>query len=99
MDKEICLPDYRGMSIVNLMSSIGGAFGLKSHYMELNEFNSNEIKKYKNVVLIIIDGLGYEYLKERDRKRVYDFHPDNSKNIEGYAKLIESLVEKYIIKK
>ena len=41
----------------------------------------------------------YEYLRERDRKRVYDFHPDNSKNIEGYAKLIEDLVQKHIVKK
>ena len=41
----------------------------------------------------------YEYLRERDRKRVYDFHPDNSQNIEGYARLIENLVEKHIVKK
>lgn len=40
----------------------------------------------------------YEYLRERDRKRVYDFHPDNSKNIEGYAKLIENLVSKHLVK-
>jgi hypothetical protein len=37
-------------------------------------------------------------LRERDRKRVYDFHPDNSKNIEGYAKLIENLVSKHLVK-
>jgi hypothetical protein len=40
----------------------------------------------------------YEYLRERDRKRVYDFHPDNSKNIEGYARLIENLVSKHLVK-
>jgi hypothetical protein len=40
----------------------------------------------------------YEYLRERDRKRVYDFHPDNSKNIEGYAKLIANLVSKHLVK-
>ena len=34
----------------------------------------------------------------RDRYRVYDFHPDNSQNIEGYARLIENLVEKHIVK-
>ncbi len=41
----------------------------------------------------------YEYLRERDRKRVYDFHPDNSRNIEGYSRLIEDLVSKHIVKK
>jgi hypothetical protein len=41
----------------------------------------------------------YEYLRERDRKRVYDFHPDNSRNIEGYSRLIEDLVLRHIVKK
>ncbi len=41
----------------------------------------------------------YEYLRERDLKRLYDFHPKNTKNIEGYARLIEDLVKKHIVKK
>lgn len=65
MKNQICLPDYRGGSIVNLMSSIGGVFGWKSPYAELKGFGSKEIGRYKNVVLIILDGLGYEYLKEK----------------------------------
>ena len=36
----------------------------------------------------------YEYLRERDRKRIYDFHPNNSRNIEGYAKLVEKIAQK-----
>lgn len=67
MESRFCLPNYKDGSIVNLMSSIGGAFGWKSGYKELKGFSSKEIKKYKNVVLIVVDGLGYEYLKEKGR--------------------------------
>ncbi len=49
------------------MSSIGGAFGWKSEYGELKMLKSGEIKKYKNVVLIVVDGLGYEYLIKKGR--------------------------------
>jgi len=45
------------------------------------------LKTHKNTFL---DKRAYE------RKKVYQYHPFNSKNIEGYAKLIEDLVEKRI---
>ncbi len=67
MKSKFYLPDYQRGSIVNLMSSIGKAFGWKSKYKELNLLSSKEIKKYKNVVLIVIDGLGYEYLMEKGK--------------------------------
>lgn len=56
------LPDYKGKSIVNLMSSISNNFGKKHDYKELNCLSSSELKKFKNVVLIVVDGLGYNYL-------------------------------------
>ncbi len=59
------LPDYNN-SIVNLMSSISGGLGSKSEYPELKSLSSKEIKKYKNVVLLVIDGLGYDYLKQKN---------------------------------
>ena len=31
---------------------------------------------------------------EKDREKVYEYHPDNPKNIEGYAELVEWLLEK-----
>lgn len=64
--KSICLPDYQE-SIVNLMTSLGNSFGWKSKYKELGLLSSKEIKKYKNVILIVIDGLGYEYLMKRGK--------------------------------
>ena len=44
------------------MSSIKKAFGGKSLYPPLKEFNVEKISD-KNIVLLIVDGLGYEYLK------------------------------------
>lgn len=62
---EFILPDYKKRSIINLMSSISNSFGKKHQYEELSALNSKELKKFKNVVLIVIDGLGYNYLKKQ----------------------------------
>ncbi|MDP1814557.1 MAG: alkaline phosphatase family protein [Leadbetterella sp.] len=61
MENETYLPDYRGGSIVNLMGSIKKAFGGSSLYGPLKGFDISGLAK-KNIVLIVIDGLGYEYL-------------------------------------
>lgn len=53
-------PNYQNGSIVNLMASIKKALGGKSNYEPLKSFDVSNISK--NVVLLIIDGLGYEYL-------------------------------------
>lgn len=58
------IPNYRNGSIVNLMSSIGKTFGKKVKYGELKALNSSELKEYKNIVLIVIDGLGYNYINK-----------------------------------
>ncbi len=52
-------PDYNN-SIVNLASSILKAFNTKSLYSSLRELD--DLKKSKNIILLLIDGLGYEYL-------------------------------------
>jgi predicted AlkP superfamily pyrophosphatase or phosphodiesterase len=62
---NILKPDYNGGSIVNLMSSIIKGLGGKPTYKELKYLSGKEISKYKNVVLIVIDGLGYNYLIRR----------------------------------
>ncbi len=59
------LPDYKGGSIVNLMSSISNNFGQKHSYNELKFLSSSDLKKFKNVVLIVVDGLGYNYLQKQ----------------------------------
>lgn len=54
-------PNYQNGSIVNLMSAIKSALGGESKYKPLEIFDFSNISK-KNIVLIIIDGLGYNYL-------------------------------------
>lgn len=58
------LPDYKGGGIVNLMSSIASARGARTGYRSLKDLPPRELRDRENVVLITIDGLGYEYLKE-----------------------------------
>ena len=63
--KEFTLPDYQGGSIVNLMSSVADAFEAKEIYPNLRILPPEKIK-HRNVVLMIIDGLGFEYLKKKE---------------------------------
>jgi len=53
-------PDFSN-NIVNLMSSIGAASGVTSPYKPLESLDS--LKESKNIVLIVFDGLGYNYLQ------------------------------------
>lgn len=64
--KNIYLPNYKNGSIVNLMSSIAQAFGAKTPYNQLKLLSQEEFKNSRNIVLIIIDGLGFEYFRKRN---------------------------------
>ena len=57
-------PDYTN-SIVNLMSSIGEASGVSSPYSTLDSLPN--LADSKNIVLMIIDGLGYNYLRKHGK--------------------------------
>lgn len=61
-------PDYFEKGIVNLMSSITGAFDSPSPYNPLQDELLSNLGDSKNVVLLIIDGLGYNYLKSIGKK-------------------------------
>lgn len=67
-------PDYNGHSIVNLMVSLGGALGARPgagapDYPELEALSGADIagavSNRGTVVLVVIDGLGWEYLQGR----------------------------------
>jgi predicted AlkP superfamily pyrophosphatase or phosphodiesterase len=47
------------------MSSISKSFGVKNKYKPLKILPPQELKKARNVVLLVLDGLGYEYLKRK----------------------------------
>jgi predicted AlkP superfamily pyrophosphatase or phosphodiesterase len=55
-------PDYQGGSIVNLMASIATAFGARSPYALARDLPPDEIRAARNVVLLVLDGLGYHHL-------------------------------------
>jgi len=56
-------PDYRGNGIVNLMSSIISAYGHDSkYYPHLTTLPPVMLQEAQSVVLLVIDGLGYDYL-------------------------------------
>ena len=61
------LPDYHGGSIVNLMRSIERAFDARPcegalAYPELQALPAQALAGARNVVLLVLDGLGYDYL-------------------------------------
>jgi len=68
------LPNYKDGSIVNLMSSILKAYGFDSKYEPLKNFDSRELAESTNVVLMVIDGLGYEYLLEYGKDSIFNEH-------------------------
>jgi len=56
-------------SILNLMSSVQASFGINSKYTELSILKGIDLNKTENVVLLIIDGLGYEYLVRKSKSK------------------------------
>ena len=61
----LTLPDYAGGSIVNLMASI--ALALDAHdwpYAPLRQLDPSVLRARRNVLLLVVDGLGYRYLRE-----------------------------------
>jgi len=47
------------------MSSIQASFDITSHYDELINLNGAKLKESGDVILLVIDGLGYEYLRQK----------------------------------
>ena len=57
------VPDYAGGSIVNLMASVITARGGKTFgYPVLKGLDTRDLRGARNLILIVIDGLGYKYL-------------------------------------
>lgn len=56
------LPDYQGGSILNLMASIESACGGNPPYLPLRALPPDEIAGARNLILLVIDGLGHERL-------------------------------------
>jgi hypothetical protein len=63
---ELTLPDYRGGGLVNLMSSIATALGGTSLYPPLSALPPESLAGARHLVLLVIDGLGHDFLLGRD---------------------------------
>jgi hypothetical protein len=55
-------PSFEDGNIVNLMSAIASRFNIELPYSPLRKPKIPELNDYNNIVFIVIDGLGYEYL-------------------------------------
>lgn len=58
-------PDYSGGSLVNLVASIVAARGGEPLHAPLAKLPASELRGARNVVLLIVDGLGDNYLLRR----------------------------------
>ncbi|UCC57009.1 MAG: alkaline phosphatase family protein [Gammaproteobacteria bacterium] len=56
-------PDYQGGSIVNLMATVvQGLGGASLGYAPLSMLEPVQLQNYRHIVLLVIDGLGHQYL-------------------------------------
>ena len=63
MTTDFVFPDYDGGSIVNLMCSITDAYGWhRTDYPVSDGLGSDQLAETQNLVLLVVDGLGYDYL-------------------------------------
>jgi hypothetical protein len=62
----LTLPDYQGGGIVNLMGSIAAALGVPLPYPHLTALPAAELAQARRLVLLVVDGLGYEFLLGHD---------------------------------
>ena len=64
------LPNYKDGSIVNLMSSIGQAFNIKSNTIPLKILPPEKLREAKNIILLVVDGMGHEFIKSRGKETI-----------------------------
>lgn len=68
------LPNYQNGSIVNLMSSLLRATGSTSRYAPLPHLAPSTLSECKNIILLIIDGFGYEFLQRYGEGTLWQQH-------------------------
>lgn len=62
-------PDFNN-SLLNLTASISLAYGCSSSYQPLTSLPISDLQNKKNVILIVIDGLGYNFYKEKVKEPI-----------------------------
>ena len=59
------IPDYRGSGLLNLIASCAMSRGGACGHVPLDALPPSNIEGARNVLLVLIDGLGYNYLTSR----------------------------------
>lgn len=67
MKEEIIFPNYEH-SILNLTTSILKYYNVETEHKSLENVDNRLNRKYKNIVLLILDGMGEEILKNTSEK-------------------------------
>lgn len=68
-------PDYQGGSIVNLMATVvQGLGGASLGYAPLSMLEPAQLQNYRHIVLIVIDGLGHQYLCQAGQGGILHAH-------------------------
>ena len=69
------LPDYQGRSIVNLMASLQAGLGGGEHaYAPLTLLPADRVRSHRQVLLLVIDGLGLNYLRAHPQAACLNQH-------------------------
>lgn len=69
------LPDYQGGSIVNLMASLQAGLGGSEHaYAPLTLLPVDSVRAHRQVLLLVIDGLGYNTLRAHPEAACLNAH-------------------------
>ena len=69
------LPDYQGGSIVNLMASLQpGLGGVVHRYAPLTLLPPGRVRAHRQVLLLVIDGLGFNYLRSHPQAARLNHH-------------------------
>ena len=67
-------PDYGGGGIVNLMASLIRARGGAADYPDLELLPAADLADYQHIVLLIVDGLGADWLRRRSPQGILSRH-------------------------
>ncbi len=73
MNKDILMPDYHH-SILNLITSILKNYHVETDYDSLDKMDQLLKRNYKNVVLVILDGMGENILKHLSPNGIFSNH-------------------------
>jgi hypothetical protein len=66
--QDACLPDFSGNGLVNVMSAIESRFGGRNPYPPYAKLHPDGLRGAKAVVLIAIDGLGFNFFQRHLKK-------------------------------